>query len=164
MKAINPSEPARAINRAIVMAAADGSGDSDLQQHQLVLVYGTLKRGQPNHHQLGGSPCCGEARLTGLALYDLGPFPMAVATDDPKACIQGELYALTAEQLGALDRFEGAPRLYERQRRQLADGRPVWVYVGRPRQVRHSPRLVRGTWTIPTLSRKRAEMSGEAQS
>lgn len=146
MKAINPSEPARAINRAIVMAAADGSGDSDLQQPQLVFVYGSLKRGQPNHHQLGGSPCCGDARLTGLALYDLGPFPMAIVSDDADAVLNGELYAVTADQLEALDRFEGAPRLYERQRHRLADGRAVWVYVGRPRQVRLVARIPSGMW------------------
>jgi gamma-glutamylcyclotransferase (GGCT)/AIG2-like uncharacterized protein YtfP len=149
MKAINPSEPARAINRAIVMAAANGSGDSDLQPHQLVFVYGTLKRGQANHQQLAGSPFCGEAQLHGLALYDLGPFPMAIASDAPDACLHGELYTVTAEQLGALDRFEGAPRLYERQRHQLADGRPVWVYVGLPRQVRHVARIGSGVWPGP---------------
>lgn len=146
MKAINPSEPARAINRAIVMAAADGSGDSDLQQPQLVFVYGSLRRGQPNHHQLAGSPFCGEAQLSGLALYDLGPFPMAIACHEPGACLHGELYAVTTEQLGALDRFEGAPRLYERQPHRLADGRAVWVYVGRPRQVRHVARIGSGVW------------------
>jgi len=146
MKAINPREPARATSRAIVMAAADGSGDSDLRQRQLVLVYGTLKRGQPNHHQLGGSPCRGEARLAGLALFDLGPFPMAVASAEADASLLGELYALSAEQLAALDRFEGAPRLYERQRHTLADGRAVWVYVGRARQVRHVARIASGVW------------------
>jgi gamma-glutamylcyclotransferase (GGCT)/AIG2-like uncharacterized protein YtfP len=149
MKAINPSEPARAINRAIVMAAADGSGDSDLQQHQLVLVYGTLKRGQPNHHQLAGSAFCGAASLPKLALYNLGPFPMAVASDDPNTCLHGELYAVHPTQLAALDRFEGSPRLYERQQHRLVDGRPVWVYVGRPRQVRHVPRITSGVWPGP---------------
>lgn len=147
MKAINPSEPARATNRAIVMAAANGSGDSDLRQRQLVFVYGSLKRGQPNHHELAGSPFCGDAQLSGLALYDLGPFPMAIACGEPSACLHGELYAVTVEQLAALDCFEGAPRLYERQRHVLSDGRPVWVYVGRARQVRHSPAMPDGRWS-----------------
>jgi len=146
MKAINPSEPARAINRAIVMAAASGSGDSDLRQRQLVFVYGSLKRGQANHHHLAGSRFLGAAQLPGLALYDLGPFPMAIICDESSACLHGELYAVSAEQLAELDRFEGAPRLYERQRHVLSDGRPVWVYVGRARQVRHSPAIADGHW------------------
>lgn len=112
----------------------------------LVFVYGSLKRGQPEHRQLGGSPCCGEAQLRGLALYDLGPFPMAVASTDPQTLLHGELYQLTHAQLEQLDRFEGAPRLYERQRWPLADGRTVWVYVGRPQQVRHVPQLTSGLW------------------
>jgi len=146
MKAINPSEPARAINRAIVMAAASGSGDSDLRQRQLVFVYGSLKRSQANHHHLAGSRFLGAAQLHGLALYDLGPFPMAIICDESSACLHGELYAVSAEQLAELDRFEGAPRLYERQRHVLSDGRPVWVYVGRARQVRHSPAIADGHW------------------
>jgi gamma-glutamylaminecyclotransferase len=147
MKAINPSEPARATNRAIVMAAADGSSDSDLRQSQLVFVYGTLKRGQPNHHLLAGSAFCGAAQLAGLALYDLGPFPMAI--DCEGATLHGELFAVNDRQLAVLDRFEGAPRLYQRHSHQLNDGRAVWVYVGRPRQVRHVPRISSGVWPGP---------------
>ena len=146
MKAINPSEPARAINRAIVMAAADGWGDSDLLPLQLVFVYGTLKRGQANNHQLAGSAFCGEAVLPELALYNLGPFPMAIASGDPSHCLRGELFAVPDASLAALDRFEGVPRLYERQQRWLSDGRAVWVYVGRPRQVRHVARIPSGVW------------------
>lgn len=112
----------------------------------LVFVYGTLRRGQPNHPQLRGCASQGEAELSGLALYDLGPFPMAVPADDPAARLQGELYRVNGEQLARLDRFEGAPRLYERQRWQLADGRPVWVYVGRPQQVRHVRCISSGRW------------------
>lgn len=146
MKAINPREPARATNRAIVMAASQNSGDSDPQEHQLVFAYGTLKRGQPNHHQLAGSRFCGEAELPGLALYDLGPFPMAIPSDNPHHRLHGELFAVSASTLAALDRFEGAPRLYQRQSHQLSDGRAVWVYVGQPRQVRHVAQLVSGQW------------------
>ena len=139
---ISSSEPARATNRAIVMGASNGAVDSG----GLVFVYGSLKRGQREHRQLAGSHACGEAQLQGLALYDLGPFPMAIASDDPQAVLHGELYRVDPEQLARLDRFEGAPRLYERQRRHLADGRQVWVYVGQARQVRHVQRLKAGIW------------------
>ena len=112
----------------------------------LLFVYGSLMRGQPENGRLAGCSWQGPGELAGLALHDLGPFPMAVPSDDPRHRLHGELYRVNAGQLAALDRYEGAPRLYERQRRSLADGRTAWVYVGRPRQVRHAPVLGDVRW------------------
>ena len=53
----------------------------------LVAVYGTLKRGECNHHLLLRSPCLGQVRLSRLRLYNLGPYPMAVACADPAAMV-----------------------------------------------------------------------------
>ena len=125
----------------------------------LVFVYGSLKRGQPNHNQMEGCSWVGKAELSGLALYDLGPFPMAVPAG-PDAGLQGEIYRVNAAQLARLDRFEGAPRLYERQRWPLRDGRAVWVYVGRPRQVRHVRRITSGCWRGRGLAAVTALLAG----
>ena len=144
MTAISTSEPARAINRAMVMDSPANAADSAPQSAdlQLVFVYGTLKRGLANHRQLAAARFEGTATVAGLHLYDLGPFPMAIAAAaDPAASLDGEIYGLSPDQLVALDRFEGAPRLYERQQHQLSDGRLVWVYVGRPQQVRYVRRI-----------------------
>jgi len=111
----------------------------------LLFVYGTLKRGLTNHHHLGGARFVAEAWMDGVALHDLGPFPMAVAGDGHAV---GELYRVDGDQLARLDRFEGVPRLYERRLRPLSDGRQAWIYLGRPRQVRHSPRLAGGRWPV----------------
>jgi gamma-glutamylcyclotransferase (GGCT)/AIG2-like uncharacterized protein YtfP len=110
---------------------------------ELVFVYGTLRRGQVNHHWLEGCGFEGEVTMTGLVLHDLGPFPMAVPGD---GVVHGELYRLEAMALSALDRLEGYPRLYDRLPRPLDDGRWAWVYVGRPRQVRFSPAFSTGRW------------------
>ena len=132
------------------MAGCHSSGDSDPQTgEQLVFVYGTLMRGMANHRHLAGAPCLGTAELAGFALYDLGPFPMAIASGDRSHRLHGELYAVPPAQLQALDRFEGAPRLYRRQAEPLADGRSVWLYVGQPRQVRHVQRIADGRWLKP---------------
>ena len=112
----------------------------------LVFVYGSLKRGQPNHEQLRGAGIDGTASLSGLSLHDLGPFPMAVVDPTGAAVLHGEVYAVTAEQLTALDRFEGVPRLYERQMHRLDDGREAWVYVGRAQQVRFCKTVASGSW------------------
>lgn len=119
-----------------------GLGDQDT----LLFVYGTLKRGQSNHGQLRGARWLGQASLRGFCLYDLGPFPMAIAGE---GTIKGEIVALPWEALEDLDVFEGCPRLYQRSQFPLLDGRLVWVYVGHPRQVRHVPRLPGGEWPAP---------------
>lgn len=155
IQAIRPREPARAISRATVIAGIRGGGiladhgaspapQQPMEQEcALLFVYGTLKRGLANHHQLGGAVFAGDAVIDGVELHDLGPFPMAIAGE---GSVHGELYRVEGDHLARLDRFEGVPRLYRRECRQLADGRQAWVYLGRPRQVRHSPRLSAGRW------------------
>ena len=139
----------------------------------LVFVYGSLKRGQRNHHLIATARFEGEARAPGLVLHDLGPFPMAIAapqasaaaatittneiltdrktlsengSERPELSIQGEVFAVDGETLQTLDRLEGVPRLYQRHRRQLQDGRHAWLYLGRAHQVRHVPALPAGQW------------------
>ncbi len=112
-----------------------------------VFVYGTLMRGHGNHHWLAGSQFEGERCLPGVQLHDLGPFPMAIrATDARSHSVFGELWWINAACLHNLDRLEGHPRLYQRQRLRLSNGQQAWVYLGRPRQVRHSPLLREGRW------------------
>jgi len=113
------------------------------EEPTLLFVYGTLKRGQPNHGQLQGARWLGEATLQGAALYDLGPFPMAIAGE---GWVGGELYAVAWAALPQLDSFEGCPRLYQRHWLPLADGRQAWAYLGQSHQVRHVKRLPRGYW------------------
>ena len=128
------------------MANNNSSRDSDGAASELVFVYGSLRRGMANHRQLAGATWLGDGEVQGLTLYDLGPFPMAVNQGDPQARLQGELYAVSTAALEPLDRFEGVPRLYQRQRWLLSDGRAAWVYVGQARQVRHVPMLPAGLW------------------
>ena len=112
-----------------------------------VFVYGSLKRGEPNHPWLDGSRFLGRRRLVGARLHDLGPYPMAVAAaaagpepDEPRAppepaLIHGELYALEASGLSRLDQLEDVPREYRRQRWRLSDGSRAWLYLARHEQV-----------------------------
>lgn len=114
----------------------------------LLFVYGSLKRGQRAHHLLQGLPWLGQAWLPGACLHDLGSFPMAVLGEGR---IQGELYGVSETDLAALDRYEGAPRLYQRHWLNLEDGRGAWVYLGRPHQVRHIAPLASGCWLGPSV-------------
>ena len=119
------------------------SGPEPTREPDLVFVYGTLKRGEQNHHWLQGASWEGEAELNGVVLHDLGPFPMAVVGEGR---ISGEVYAVEGSGLARLDELEGYPRLYDRQVLSLNDGRRAWVYLGRPRQVRHAPVVAGGSW------------------
>ena len=137
-------------------------GDANDQEPMApMLVYGTLKRGYANHHWLAGAPFLGDGVMAGLALHDLGPFPMAVPSPD-NPLLHGELYRVDRPTLAALDRLEGTPRLYERWLHPLQGGGRAWVYVGRARQVRHSPRLPDGRWSGPR-SGVRSRCEGRAR-
>jgi gamma-glutamylcyclotransferase (GGCT)/AIG2-like uncharacterized protein YtfP len=127
---------------------------------QPVFVYGTLKRGEGNHHWLRGATCLGRRRLAGVHLHDLGPYPKAVRADgsagdplDPTTCLHGELYLVEDPGLARLDRLEGVPHDYDRHRVRLTDGEFAWAYLGRPEQVSGLPLVPFGDWgTTPVFS------------
>jgi gamma-glutamylcyclotransferase (GGCT)/AIG2-like uncharacterized protein YtfP len=139
------------------MPPAMSQGD---ESQPLLFVYGSLKRGQRSHHLLQGLPWLGQAWLAGACLHDLGPFPMAVLGEGR---IQGELYGVGEADLAALDRFEGAPRLYQRHWLSLEDGRSAWVYLGRLHQVRHVAPLASGCWLGPSVPKPRCSGKWESR-
>jgi len=128
-------------------------------------VYGTLLSGQRNHgrvkkYALSIRP----ARLRGVELWDLGPYPMAILTEDPAAePVTGELIAVAPEHhaaaLAALDRLEGvdphnptAPGgLYWRALVEVeveVEGamETAWVYLGPAKTAKRGERLDHGDW------------------
>lgn len=128
---------------------------------ELVFVYGTLKRGEPNHGLLRRARFLGRRRLPGVRMHDLGPYPMAVPAGgagrdgqlDGSPLIHGELFCVDAEGLAALDRLENVPSDYARLRLTLSDGTPAWVYLGRPEQVSGAALVPYGDWgTAPVFS------------
>jgi gamma-glutamylcyclotransferase (GGCT)/AIG2-like uncharacterized protein YtfP len=93
----------------------------------LLFVYGSLKRGQGNHRELGSAAFVGEVRtVPRFALRVLDGFPLLVAGTHS---IRGELFVFPSARLLALDAFEG--ELYERREIELADGRCVLTYMAR---------------------------------
>jgi gamma-glutamylcyclotransferase (GGCT)/AIG2-like uncharacterized protein YtfP len=157
--AISTRDPAKAINKAMVMTEVvactaiirgQGSDMTELERSR-VFVYGSLKRGQPNHHWLAGAPWLGEARLDSV---ELG-VALTPSTPNGQHPLHGELYRVDGATLDRLDRLEGAPRLFERHWLPLSDGAKAWVYLGRAAQVRYAARIHSGHWDGPRLARWR---------
>ena len=92
-----------------------------------VFVYGTLRRGQPNHGWLEGAPCLGECRTAPrYPLVDLGPYPMLGRGG--RTAVLGEVYAINRRLLARLDVLEDYPRDYHRALIATPWGR-AWVYL-----------------------------------
>ena len=93
----------------------------------LLFVYGSLKRGQSNHHELGSAVFVCEARTAPqFALRVRDGFPLLVAGAQS---IRGELFVLPTAQLPALDAFEGQD--YRRCEIELRDHRCAITYMAR---------------------------------
>ena len=82
----------------------------------ILFVYGTLKRGQKNHHFLAGQEFLGEATTMPLyRLYALGWHPGMVNDPDNGGEVRGELYAVDDETLAKMDMYVGVPDWFIRQ-------------------------------------------------
>lgn len=88
----------------------------------LVFVYGTLLAGEPNHRLLDGCPCAGAAVTEPVfRMLGLGGFPGIVPGG--RTAIRGEVYLVDGPVLEALDRLEGAPTFYRRERMKVTIGK-----------------------------------------
>jgi len=92
------------------MAKTNGciaSGVLNLAPMTRLFVYGTLKRGGCNHHNMAGQQFMGEAiTQPGYRLYDLGGYPGMVEAEGGLS-IEGELWDVDDECKARLDILEG---------------------------------------------------------
>jgi len=105
--------------------ASPGSG------RHLVFVYGTLRRGLPNHHLLAQARCLGPAQTRDRYALYLDSYPKVVP-HEAVAAIQGEVYLIDSYTLALLDDLEDHPFQYRRQQIPviLEDGDEIlaWIY------------------------------------
>ena len=94
-----------------------------------MFVYGTLMRGQINHELLAGAEFVGEGVTSKAFGFYAGPdrgadadelpqIPYAYeqpASADAAVQVQGEVWAVDAATLAALDQLEGHPDWYQRK-------------------------------------------------
>lgn len=92
---------------------------------QLLFVYGSLKRGQANHAQLGRAVFVAVARtLPHFALRMIDGYPALVPG---RRAVWGELYRIETYDLSDLDEFEGAA--YRRRAIELEGGTDALAYL-----------------------------------
>lgn len=116
---------------------------------ELVFVYGTLRRGEANHHLLSDAEYCG-THLTRprYRMLHLGTYP-GVVTGGSTA-IEGEIYRVDTKGLVKLDRLEAYPRLYTRKLIPTEWGR-AWIYLYRGNRSSRSV-IPTGVWCGETMS------------
>lgn len=110
----------------------------------LIFVYGTLRRGEHNHSQLGPAEYVGEAwTAPHYELVNLGHYPalLEAGTD----AVRGELYDVPDSWLSHLDAFEDVPTLYERKSIALGDAQALGYVMRRDLAV-GAPRISSGDW------------------
>lgn len=110
---------------------------------QRVFVYGTLLAGEVNHGLLAGARLLGPYRTAPrFRLLQLGAYPGLIAGG--ATAVVGEVYALAAGGLAALDRLEDYPRCYDRVLIPTPWGQ-AWVYLYRGRTA-DRPLIAGGDW------------------
>jgi len=98
------------------------------QRMTRVFVYGTLRRGESNHHLLATAVFVCEARTTpDYTLFALDGHPgMGVGGTTG---VIGELYDVDTTTLAALDELEGYPGWYDRRAVSLENGIHALAYI-----------------------------------
>jgi gamma-glutamylcyclotransferase (GGCT)/AIG2-like uncharacterized protein YtfP len=97
----------------------------DDQTGSWLFVYGSLKRGRANHHELYAATYVSEAFTAArFALRVVAGYPALVPGSQ---AIRGELYRIAPSALPALDAFEG--ERYVRREVELASGMRALAYL-----------------------------------
>ena len=91
-----------------------------------VFVYGTLRRGESNHHWLRGARFLQHWTTPAwFTLYDIGPCP--VLCDQGNQRVRGEIYRVSSRGMALLDRLEDYPAHYDRRLITTPCGQ-AWIY------------------------------------
>lgn len=111
----------------------------------VVLVYGSLRKGFHNHRWMRGATYLGSTTVKNIRMFKVSTYPMCIHSN--RGVVFVEAYEVSDKLLHALDRHEGHPRVYTRQRRKTSCGRfNGWVYLGRADQVEGLREVNPGLW------------------
>ena len=112
-----------------------------------IFVYGSLMRGESNHHFLNNeySKYIGKAiTKREFSLYDLGGFPGMISGGTN--AILGEVYEICPFIKSRLDQLEGHPQFYRRTVIELQSGEKVEAYILDPHYIKGHKLIKSGNW------------------
>lgn len=110
-----------------------------------LFVYGSMLRGERDHHLLDGATFLGPARTQpAYTLVELGPY--AAIVSGGAVSVVGELYLVDKKTRFALDVERQYPALFQRFPVTLEDGSSAEAYGMRDEQVRGKRRIKSGSW------------------
>ena len=131
-----------------VVTATKTEGASGDEPRIKVLVYGSLKAGQPNHRVLESETTdfLGDCVLdTGFSMVDLGWYP-GVVREIGGSGITGEVYQVDETTFHSLDILEGHPTFYRREKVETVDYKNVWIYLLPVTYLSDCDRVEGGIW------------------
>ncbi len=112
-----------------------------------LFVYGTLMKGEENHHLLERSPFLGTvATVSAFTLVDTGAYPGLVPGG--AHAVAGEIYEVDPHTLATLDVFEGYPTLFYRSSIWLADRSEAQAYLLTPPRPPGARVIPGGNWRL----------------
>ena len=116
------------------------SGTSDNKYR--VLVYGTLMKGERNHHHMGQAKLIAVDVATCDTDFIMQQFPStsspgdfspgvkrAFANDSISGAVLGEIYEVDVDGLASMDDLEQNGIHYNREMVELTDGSKAWMYI-----------------------------------
>ncbi|WP_321428774.1 gamma-glutamylcyclotransferase family protein [uncultured Methanolobus sp.] len=114
-----------------------------------LFVYGTLRKGDPNHAHLKDSHFLCSTQTAGkYVMIDLGAFPGVLKHEDisqmPVSAIMGEVYDISEETLEKLDRYEG--EWYYREEIRLENGLAALMYFLKKIPLPNYKTVTDGNW------------------
>lgn len=90
-----------------------------------VFVYGTLMKGETNHHFLEDSRFLGASAVEGYEMYNVGWYPAIIHGE---GIIPGELYEVPEGDMKYIDGLEGEGSLYIRKCKETTDKSLAYIY------------------------------------
>lgn len=117
--------------------AENGNDDDDVKSEDRartsartrVFVYGTLKRGQPNHYLLEDGVHLGDCTIgDNYCMVRMGWFPGVVRGPNFEGTVAGEVYEVDQQTLCALDILEGHPNFFRRHK-VATKFKNAWIYL-----------------------------------
>jgi len=140
-------------NKVIQIASSKGWGEAKMKKNK-VFVYGTLRKGEGNHHYLKEAEQIEKRAWVYGKLYDTGyGYPGLIP--DPRCKVFGEIFLIDDEEFKKLDLLEdykegAADNLYTRMIYQVhgeKEGHHAWVYIYE-QKVNENMLIESGDWVL----------------